>query len=107
LSEFHASYPPGSVEEAALFRHERVHAQRQFAQGDVWFARYAADASFRWQEEQLGYREEIVWLATNGRQVDPEATAAVLSGPVYDLAGRMVSFEDAYAWVQGVLASVQ
>lgn len=107
LKQWLQDYPPGSVEYEAILRHERVHAVRQgsFAgQAEAWLARYAIDTKFRWEEEKLGWKEEITHLVQSGRNVIPEQVALWLnqnySGPV---GGRMVSYEEALAWVKATI----
>jgi hypothetical protein len=115
LKQWLADYPPGSVEFVALMSHEREHARRQFryqglagemAKG-AWIARYLSDASFMWAEEQAGYYLSITHLAKNGHW-DSSRTlrqAAAMHKHYKTILGRrMVSFEDAKAWIESVLA---
>jgi len=91
-------YPAGSVEREALLRHEQAHSVREF-QDPLWLVKYTASPAFRWQEEQVGYREEILWLRNHQRPVDAYQMAWSLAN-LYD---GMVSLDDALAWVMSVL----
>ena len=103
MAQWIVDHPDSSLERSATLEHERVHAVRQFAAGCWWFVKYVTEPSFRWAEEQLGWREEIRTLRT-GRWIDQPATASVLSGPTYELLGRaMVSYADALAWVKATV----
>jgi hypothetical protein len=111
LKQWLLDYPPGSVEFEAILLHERVHSTRQgsFAgKAEAWLADYVLNTKFRWEEEQLGWKEEITHLVQNGRYVNPQEVAIWLnknySGPV---GGRMVSFEVALAWVQATITAAQ
>jgi hypothetical protein len=92
------AYAPGSVEWDALFFHERVHALRE-QNNRAYLSQYAVDLGFRWQEEQLGYAEEIQYRLAHGASVNPGAYALVLSSDY----GGMVSYDSALAWIQGLL----
>jgi len=92
--------PPGSASYRARLRHEQEHSKRQFAMGVLlWIARYGTDKSFMWAEEQLGWYYEIIGMPWRRS----EEIALVLKG-YKNLLGRMVSYEDALAWVNEVKA---
>ncbi|MCO5167887.1 MAG: hypothetical protein M9894_16205 [Planctomycetes bacterium] len=77
LGWWEIAYPEGPHRDALLL-HEQEHAVRQAVAGRTWYARYLADPA-------------------------PEHYAEVLAG--YRLpGGRMVSYEDALAWVRDVLS---
>lgn len=107
LKQWLQDYQPGTVEYEAVLSHERVHAQRQGSfdgQAEAWLTKYALDVNFRWAEEKLGWTEEITRLVQGGRSVNPQEVASWLNqnydGPV---GGRMVSYEDALAFVQATM----
>lgn len=97
-------HPEGSPRFDAVLHHEQVHARRQLAAGvDPWIARYLRDRAFMWAEEQRGWYEELRHLQARGLQVNPPGVAKVLS-KYSNLAGPMVTYDEALAWVQAVLA---
>lgn len=104
LRAWQRRYPEGSVERDALLRHEREHAIRQQGRGlGPWLRLYLNDRDFMWAEEQRGWYLELRRLQAAGRPIVPAEIAARLSR-YRNLAGRMVSFRIALAWVQDVLA---
>ncbi len=107
VADLHAwqrRYPVGSAERDALLRHEREHAVRQQARGlGPWLRLYLNDRDFMWAEEQRGWYLELRRLQAAGRPVFPAEIALRLTR-YRNLAGRMVSFPVALAWVQDVLA---
>jgi hypothetical protein len=110
LAAFLEAYPPGSDALEALLRHEHVHSVHEFSAFpfvDAWFGRYAADHTFRWQEEQQGFEQEISYLVHLGYTVDAGAIATRLATAYRGLDGPMVSYEEALAWVQSVVAAAQ
>jgi hypothetical protein len=100
LAAFERNFPEGSVARAALLTHEREHARRQLATGAVWFARYLGEPSFRWNEEQIGWRLEIEAHLAAGERVVPEEVADFLSTNYMGMVDR----ETALAWVRSVVA---
>lgn len=97
-------HPDGSVEQEALLLHEREHAVRQLDLGlGPWLRRYLNDRRFMWAEEQRGHFLELRHLQRAGRPVVAAQVALRLSR-YRNLQGRMVSFAEALAWVQAVLA---
>lgn len=96
-------YPPGSIEQEALLLHEREHARRQLALGlGPWLARYLNDRAFMWHEEQVGWALQLAHLRDHGGPLVPEALATALAG-YRNLAGPMVGYAEALAFVQAVL----
>jgi hypothetical protein len=84
--------------------HERVHTIRQKREGiGKWLVKYGSDPDFMWAEEREGWYVFIQHLRVNGRQINVDQAAQVLSGYRTALGKRMVSFEDAKAWLQAVL----
>lgn len=102
LRDWQRENPLGSDEREALLLHEQAHSKRQLSVGPFWYARYALDRKFRWEEEKLGYQVQISYLVQHLKSVDTTMLAAVLSGSVYD---GMVSYPEALAWVQSVIAA--
>jgi hypothetical protein len=100
LDAWAASYPEGSVARHALLVHEREHARRQAATGVDWFFRYLTDSAFRWDEERIGWRLELLERVAAGEQVDAVATGSFLAR---NYAG-MVDEGAAVAWVRSVVA---
>lgn len=87
----------------ASLRHEQEHSRRQFAYGTTeWVAKYVTDTSFMWEEESIGWYYEITELIRYGEHVSPENVASVLTS-YSNLAGRMISYDAALAWVNAVL----
>lgn len=96
-------YPDGSVEQEALLLHEQEHALRQQATGlGRWLGRYLNDRAFMWQEEQRGWALELRHLQRHGRPIVRVGIASALHG-YRNLAGRMVGFAEALAWIDAVL----
>lgn len=96
-------HPPGSATYDAVLLHEQVHAQRQLAAGvDPWIQRYVHDRAFMWDEEQRGWYVELRHLQARGLTVNREGVARSLS-KYKNLAGAMVSYDDALAWTTAVL----
>lgn len=88
----------------ALLLHERVHAERQFERGTArWIWAYLTSREFAWREEQLGWYVQIQELRRGGETVSPEGIAKLLVSYRHP-AGELVSYEEALAWVQDVLA---
>jgi len=103
LKKLLSEKPPGTVKYDALLRHEQEHAKRQKDRGVfLWVCRYTYDRKFMWKEEQIGWYYTITLLRKGGLQINVDATATVLKG-YRNLAGRMVSFAEAKAWVIDVL----
>ena len=110
LKEWLADYPPGSVEYEALLMHEQLHSQREFAFPGgplAWGALYALDKSFKWKEEQLGWAKELTHLVQNGRMINVQEVAFILSRDYVDMNGEMVSFADALKWAQDTVTAAQ
>lgn len=100
LAAFDLDNPAGSTGLAALLTHEREHARRQAAAGPEWFVRYLAEPSFRWAEEQIGWRLEIEYHLAHGDLVDAENVANFLVANYMSMVDRPT----ALAWVQSVIA---
>lgn len=97
-------HPPGSALYDAVLLHEQVHARRQLAAGvDPWIERYLRDRAFMWDEEQRGWYVQLQHLRQQGLAIDAQAVARNLS-KYRNLAGAMVSYDDALTWTQAVLA---
>lgn len=104
LERWLAEHPPGDPRYDAVLLHEQVHARRQGEQGlEGWLDRYLNDRAFMWSEEQLGWYEQIQELKRRGLGIDAAALARNLAG-YGNLAGPMVSEQEARAWVDAVLA---
>ena len=104
LDAWERRYPEGSVERAALLLHEQEHARRQLATGlGRWLGRYLNDREFMWAEEQRGYALQLRHLVRHGRPVNAQVLAATLHD-YRNLAGRMVGYAEALAFVQAVLS---
>lgn len=99
-------HPPDSVLQEAILRHEQVHSKRQLDNPlgvGFWLAHYITVPSFRWQEEKLGYKEQIKCLISHGLYVNVDGLARVLNED-YKVAGiPMVSFNEAKTWIQYVI----
>ncbi len=97
-------HPPGSATYDAVLLHEQVHARRQLAAGvDPWVQRYLHDRAFMWDEEQRGWYVQLQHLRQQGLGIDVQAVARNLS-KYRNLTGPMVSYDDALAWTEAVLA---
>lgn len=107
LDVFIERYPEGSVQRDALFRHEQVHSTRQWTYPGtpgLWLVRYGIDSDFRWEEEKAGWEQEIKVLVKAGEGVDIDRVARAMNENYRSPAGgRMVSFEDALAWVRATV----
>lgn len=89
---------------SAVLHHERVHAIRQAEEGLAeWISRYLVDRDFMWEEEQVGWYAQLIYMRNHGLQIIPEAVANVLHG-YSNAEGTMVGFAEALQWVQDVLA---
>lgn len=105
LDEWLGRYPPGSVEFVAVMRHEQTHSQRQLAAGTLgWVAHYVVDTDFMWTEERIGWYYELITLRDNGRTINVDAVATILSHYKNATNSRMVGFVEAKQWVQSVLS---
>lgn len=103
LEEWLTRVVPGSPKYLALMRHEQEHSRRQLDYGlFLWIARYSYDREFALLEEQIGYYYEITERRRLGNPMNVDVTAVVLSR-YENLAGRLISFEDARAWILSVL----
>lgn len=104
LEEWLGRVIPGSPKYLALLRHEQEHSRRQLDYGlYTWIARYSYDREFALLEEQIGYFYEITERRRLGNPMNVDATALVFSR-YKNLAGSLISFEDARGWVLDVLA---
>lgn len=103
LDDWLARHPPGSPPYEAVLLHEQVHAQRQVAAGvDPWIQRYLSDRAFMWAEEQRGWYVQLRHLRQRGLGVDAAAVARNLT-TYRNLAGAMVSYDEALEWTRAVL----
>lgn len=112
LDWFNETYPEGSIEHEALRKHEVQHALEQEVYVDgatgakrlarlaKWIHLYLTDKNFRWEAEKKGYKEEILYLKSQGHYIYPDAYARILSGKTYN---NMVSYEVALEWIKAVL----
>lgn len=104
LEEWMIRVPAGSPKFNAILRHEQEHSKRQLAAGTyLWIAKYSYDTKFALLEEQIGYYYELTVRRQLGGSVKPEAYAVALSS-YENLAGKLISYEDALAWVRAVLS---
>lgn len=94
----------GETRVRALLLHEREHSIRQHEQGvGLWLVHYLTSTSFAWREERLGWYVQIVTLRDGGEQVNPEGIAKILADYKHPM-GKLVSYEEALAWVRDVLS---
>jgi len=104
LDEWLARVVPGSAKYQALMRHEQEHSRRQLDMGlYLWIARYSYDRKFALLEEQIGYYWEITERRRLGNPINIQGTALVFS-KYKNLAGSLISFEEARVWILEVLA---
>jgi len=104
LAAWLKKHPPGGPVFVAVMRHERLHAQRQLAEGvDPWIDRYLNDVHFMWSEEQRGWYEQIRYLKGRGFRLDAKAIARNLKS-YSNLRGRMVGYDDALDWAKSVVS---
>lgn len=105
IKKWVGEHPVGSPEWKSVLRHEQEHSKRQLKVGVLkWVAKYAYDRKFMWLEEQIGWWWGIKVLRQHGKRIVPEGVAVNLES-YKNLTGRMVSYEDALAWVKAVLAN--
>ena len=98
-----ARNPVDSPKFKAILRHEQEHSKRQHDTGvATWIARYGVDKSFALLEEQIGYYYEITEKRRLGIRFDPKAFARIFSR-YKNLAGSLISYEDALEWTESVL----
>lgn len=103
LDEWVRAHPAG-ISFDSILRHEQEHARRQISTGTwLWVAHYAYDKDFAWDEEKIGYYYQITMLKNAGQSVNVDGIALALS-KYKNLAGQIVNFEDARAWIVEVLA---
>lgn len=77
----------------ALIVHEQTHLDRQSKYGWIkWMVSYAVSSKFRFEEELQAIRAQMGFLKRNGLSFPIEATAKLLSGPLYL---KPVSYETA------------
>ena len=104
LDDWLAQRPVDGPRFDAILLHEQVHAVRQLDAGvTVWLSRYVTDTDFMWEEEQLGWYEQLRELRRRGQQINVPGVANTLRN-YKNLAGRMVSYAEAVGWVEDVLA---
>lgn len=97
-------HPQNSPLFEGVMLHEQVHSRRQLAAGvDPWIARYVRDTAFMWAEEQLGWYAELQLLKSRGLAINVKGVAKSLSN-YSNLAGDMVTYDEALKWVEAVLA---
>lgn len=107
MKQWKLDYPEGSPDREALLLHEQVHAKRELATGlTVWLTLYVTSAKFRWQEEQIGYELQIRHMYKNGRGINAEIFAKMLSQEYQSLGGQMVSYEEALKWLQDLVTRI-
>lgn len=103
VNQYLEDNPPGSPAFDSLLYHEQVHSKRQLKMGLAkWLSKYGVDTEFMWHEEQLGYYAGMMEKRRRGIYIDAEARALSIS-KYTNLAGKMVSYEDALQWVRDVL----
>lgn len=103
LARWLQAHPPGGPLYEAVLRHEQLHAQRQAGGVDPWLDRYLKDTRFMWEEEQLGWYEQLRFLKERGLRLDAQAVARNLS-KYSNLSGSMISYDQALKWTEDVLA---
>jgi hypothetical protein len=97
-------HPVNSVSYRAKLGHESVHSKRQIDAGlAAWLNQYLTDRAFMWEEEKRGWYVELLALRSGGLPINTNGVADVLAG-YSNLSGKMVSREEALAWVNDVLA---
>lgn len=103
LAAWLKKHPPGGPLFAAVMKHEQLHARRQLATGvDPWIDRYLNDGQFMWEEEQLGWYEQIQFLKGRGFRLDAKAIARNLK-TYKNFRGRMVGYDEALKWANDVV----
>lgn len=104
IDKYLAENPPGSPGFDSLLYHEQVHSKRQLKMGFLkWVSKYGADVEFMWREEQLGYYASLMEKRKRGVHINPESRARSIA-KYENLAGKMVSYEDALKWVKDVIS---
>lgn len=97
-------HPVNSVRYRASLKHESVHSKRQLDAGlATWLNQYLTDRAFMWEEEKRGWYVELLTLRSGGLPINTNGVADVLAG-YSNLSGKMVSREEALAWVNDVMA---
>lgn len=103
LEEWLGRVVPGSAKYKAIMRHEQEHSKRQLETGTfLWIARYSYDREFALLEEQIGYYYEITERRRLGHPINIDGYALVFSR-YKNLAGRLIKFDEARAWILEVL----
>ncbi len=104
VDEYLKTRPVGGRHFHAIMTHEQTHSRRQIATGTKkWILRYLSDAKFAWAEEQIGWYHELKLLRAGGLMINVDGVAKTLAGYLIPV-GRIVSEDDARAWVNDVLA---
>jgi len=104
LDEWLGRVVPESVKYKAIMRHEQEHSRRQLDMGlYLWLARYSYDRKFALLEEKIGYYYEITERRRLGNPINIDGTAVAFSR-YKNLAGRLITFAEAKAWILDVLA---
>lgn len=68
----------------AIFLHEKVHLERQKRKGILlWIILYIISPKFRFNEELLAFKEQIIYLKKHGLILDLEMRAKRLSSWLY------------------------
>jgi len=99
LDKWLSIYPINSARFDALLAHEQVHSQRQFKYGvSAWITRYLIDKEFAWQEEKMGWEQEIRISRMHGIAKSDEMYAAILSTKYRG----MVSYQEALSWIRSI-----
>lgn len=100
LQQWVKDFPENSVRREALLRHEQIHSIRELKMGlPLWLAKYVTEKTFRWQEEQIGYEQEITYLFQHGIPINRYQYAIIFSHDYQSLGGQMVTYEEALKWV--------
>ena len=67
-----------------IYEHELVHCRRQLPDVDGWWTRYLDDVAFRFEEERLAHRAEMLSLARSwGMSNALPKVAKKLRNPLY------------------------
>lgn len=104
LAKWFQKHPPGSIRYRAILRHEQEHSRRQLKRGVVaWLAQYVYDRDFMWLEERIGYFYAITVRQRGGEQINVLGLANTLHN-YKNLAGNMVSVDEALDWVNAVIS---
>lgn len=103
LKKWAADFPEGPERHAFLL-HEQMHARQQEELGlPIFIFRYGSDPKFMWSMEAPAWAAQMTWLRTHGKDVDPAAVAAALSGYETAAGQKMIDKAAALEFARRVL----